>query len=235
MGMKFAVIDTETTWNDEVMSIGIVVSDFSKYEIIDKMYYVISPTYKNGGMYSSQLSESRGTKINIISRKFAIDRIKERLLKNGVKTIFAYNAAFDYRHLPELNMFIWIDIMKIAAYKQYNDKLPKTADYCTTGRLRSNFGVESMYTFLSGKKYYEIHNAICDAEDELQIIKMLDKNFEDYLIGTINSDELIDYYNRKIKNKNNAKTTKNNSSNNSDKNCDNVIDIDKLSLCYISL
>ena len=32
--------------------------------------------------------------------------------------MFAYNANFDYKHLPELNSYIWVDIMKIAAYKQ---------------------------------------------------------------------------------------------------------------------
>lgn len=40
---KFAVIDTETNWNDEVMSIGVVVADSATIEEIDWVYYIIAP------------------------------------------------------------------------------------------------------------------------------------------------------------------------------------------------
>ena len=76
--------------------------------------------------------------------------------------------------------------MKIAAYRQYNDKLPKYADYCVTGRLRTGYGVEHMYVLLSGKDYIEYHNAICDAEDELEIMKMINKTLSDYKVAVIN-------------------------------------------------
>lgn len=36
---KFAVIDTETNWNDEVMSIGVVVAGFESKKKIDSVYY----------------------------------------------------------------------------------------------------------------------------------------------------------------------------------------------------
>lgn len=36
---RFAVIDTETTWGDEVMSIGTVVADSETFEVIDQRYY----------------------------------------------------------------------------------------------------------------------------------------------------------------------------------------------------
>jgi len=32
---RFAVIDTETTWDDAVMSIGIVIADSVTFELID--------------------------------------------------------------------------------------------------------------------------------------------------------------------------------------------------------
>lgn len=47
----FAVIDTETNWNDAVMSIGVVVADS---ETIDSVYYIITPEYKVGGISSIQ-------------------------------------------------------------------------------------------------------------------------------------------------------------------------------------
>ena len=52
---KFAVIDTETNWNDEVMSIGVVVADSETKEKMDSLYYIIDPEYKVGGMYSNEL------------------------------------------------------------------------------------------------------------------------------------------------------------------------------------
>ena len=36
---KFAVIGTETNWNDEVMSIGIVIAEAKSMKRIDSLYY----------------------------------------------------------------------------------------------------------------------------------------------------------------------------------------------------
>ncbi len=47
---KFAVIDTETNWNDAVMSIGIVIADSEIREKIDSLYCIIDPEYRVGGM-----------------------------------------------------------------------------------------------------------------------------------------------------------------------------------------
>ena len=52
----FAVIDTETNWNDQVMSIGIVIAEAQSFRLIDKKYYVIYPAYQAGGMYESVLN-----------------------------------------------------------------------------------------------------------------------------------------------------------------------------------
>lgn len=192
MNETFAVIDTETNWRDDVMSIGIVISQFDEYNIIDEFYCILNPEYKKGGMFFDVLKFTRGTDIYVDSRRNAINAIIDILIKYNVKYIFAYNATFDFNHLPELARFIWVDIMRIAAYKQYNTKLPKTAEYCQSGRLKSGYGVEKIISYLTGKNYKEVHNAICDAEDELVIMKMLNKTKEDYYIGVINSNELAD-------------------------------------------
>ena len=194
MGRLCAVIDTESTWYERVMSIGIVIADYSDYSIKEKLYYVIKPEYKEGGMFSSQLKKSRGTKLDVLSRKEAINNIKKMLDTYKVDFIFAYNANFDYKHLPELASYLWIDIMRIAAYRQYNDKLPHNLEYCKTGRLKTGYGVEPIYSILAKKRYVEYHNAICDAEDEMLIMMMLNKEFEDYYIGAINSNILINKF-----------------------------------------
>ena len=53
---KIAVIDTETNWNDRVMSIGIIVASALDFSIVDKRYYIITPDYKIGGMFSSTMN-----------------------------------------------------------------------------------------------------------------------------------------------------------------------------------
>ena len=52
---KFAVIDTETTWDDAVMSIGMVIADTETFALVDKRYYILTPFKDHGGMYSDAL------------------------------------------------------------------------------------------------------------------------------------------------------------------------------------
>lgn len=76
---------------------------------------------------------------------------------------------------------MWFDIMKLAAYKQYNKKIPETAECWGTGRLKRNYGVEPIMRMLSGKRTYrEVHNAVCDAVDELKIMKLLGYSIDEY-------------------------------------------------------
>ena len=118
--------------------------------------------------------------------------LRDFLKSNDVTDIFAYNAIFDYRHLPELQYLDWYDIMKLAAYRQYNPKIPYNADCCGTGRLKSGYGVESIYRMLSGNmRYSELHNALTDAVDELEIMRMLKHEFTVYSNAKITSTVTI--------------------------------------------
>jgi hypothetical protein len=169
----FAVIDTETTWDDQVMSIGIVVAETQTFRLIDKKYYVIDPAYKIGGMYENVL-DLRGKHTILCTRESAIAGINTLLKVYGVTDIFAYNAKFDYGHLPELKGYAWYDIMAKAAYRQTNPAIPETAPCCSTGRLKKGYGVECMLRLLSGNhRYCEVHNAVEDAVDELGIMRLL--------------------------------------------------------------
>lgn len=181
---KIAVIDTETNWNDRVMSIGIIVASALDFSIVDKRYYIITPDYKIGGMFSSTMNLMQN-KENIMKRSEVIEKIKSLLRSHNVTKIFAYNASFDYRHLPELSCYCWYDIMKIAANKNYNRRIPAYLECYKNGKLKRGYGVESMYRILTGKMgYSESHNALKDAEDELQILKMLNISIGVYLINS---------------------------------------------------
>lgn len=41
MSKKFGVIDTETNWNDEVMSIGVLIANCKNFKKIDSRYYIL--------------------------------------------------------------------------------------------------------------------------------------------------------------------------------------------------
>lgn len=182
---KFAVIDTETNWNDEVMSIGVVVADSKTKMKIDSVYYIIDPEYTVGGMYSHALQ--RTEKITCITnRACALKEIQVWLTTYEVQKLFAYNASFDKRHLPEYSKYEWYDIMRLAAYRQYNHAIPSSADCYQTGRLKRGYGVEEMLKMLSKNKWYsETHNAVLDAEDELKIMQLLEYEIDKYSIARI--------------------------------------------------
>ena len=107
----------------------------------------------------------------------------------GVKKIFAYNASFDKNHLSEFSEYAWYDIMRLAAYKQYNRFIPETALCCDSGRLKRSYGVEPITRLISGNTgYYEMHNALQDALDELDIMRMLCLELEAYDVGRLKDD-----------------------------------------------
>lgn len=182
---KFAVIDTETNWNDEVMSIGVVVADAETKKEIDSVYYIIEPEYRVGGMYSNELQFDK-KKTRVINRGQALKEIKEWLNIYGVRKLFAYNACFDKKHLLEYSGYEWYDIMRLAAYRQYNRAIPDSADCCKTGKLKQGYGVENILRMLSKNEgYNEMHNALSDAQDELKIMELLGCEIGEYEIAAL--------------------------------------------------
>ncbi len=177
---KIAVIDTETTWDNRVMSIGTVIADGRTFRALGGKYHVLTPEYQAGGMFSDALFLEDIPKI--CSRAEALAEIKAWLISQGVRRIFAYNAGFDRGHLTELHGFQWYDIMRLAAYRQTNPAIPATADCCSTGRLKRGYGVEAMLRLLRcDQGYRETHNALGDALDELEILRLLGHPIETYI------------------------------------------------------
>jgi len=175
-----AVIDTETNWHDEVMSLGVAIADAETFALIGKRYYIFDPECRVGGMFSYVMYKTDAKAITC-SRDEAMADVGQFLMDQGISKIFAYNAKFDLGHLPELCGFEWFDIMRIAAYRQYNRFIPETAQCCKTGRLKSNYGVEPiMHMFKGESGYRETHNAVNDACDELKIVELLALPLEIY-------------------------------------------------------
>ena len=179
---RFAVIDTETNWADQVMSIGTVIADTDTFEAIEAKYHILPIECQVGGMYENTLYIDTPVKPILCTRGEAIADLKSWFGEHQVRGIFAYNACFDGNHLPELRGYDWYDIMRLAAYRQHNPKIPAHADCCSTGRLKRGYGVEAMLRLLSGNRgYRESHNAFWDAMDELEIMRLLSHALNDYL------------------------------------------------------
>lgn len=182
---KFAVIDTETNWNDEVMSIGVVVAESETKKKIDSRYYIIDPEYRVGGTFSNELRlNEKGARV--ASRSQVLKEIKQWLDTYNVQKLFAYNASFDKKHLPEYSGYQWYDIMRLAAYRQYNRAIPSSADCYKTGRMKYGYGVEDILKMLSkNRRYSETHNAVLDAEDELRIMQLLGYRISEYDVALL--------------------------------------------------
>lgn len=178
----FAVIDTETNWTDQVMSIGTVIADEDTFRPVSAKYHILNPEYLVGGMYENVLFPDRQIHPILCTREQAMNDLLGWFSEYSVTSMFAYNAAFDHNHMPELARMDWFDIMRLAAYRQYNRKIPCSADCCGTGRLKRGYGVEPMLRLLSGNcGYQETHNALHDAMDELEIMRLLEHKLESYI------------------------------------------------------
>lgn len=179
MAERFAVIDTETNWDNDVMSIGIVIAEDEQFEVIDYKYIIFDEAARVGGMYTDAML-LKGQNPELLKKKKAIEAIKEFLDTHGVEKLFAYNASFDARCLPELHEYCWHDILKLAAYRQYNPAIPASAQCCGTGRLKSGYKVDDILCMFGEDDYMEIHNALTDAIDELRIMNYLKHSIKNY-------------------------------------------------------
>lgn len=178
---KFLVIDTETTWSNRLMSLGAVVADADTMQLIGHKYYILDPEYRDGGMYSCALLHRKAGKPSVCSREFAILDLQNYCSHYKIEKIFAYNARFDKGQLPEFSHMAWHDIMQLAAYIQYNHAIPSNAAICSTGRLKCGYGVEPIMRLLSNDySYMETHNALLDAADELEIMRLLGYSVDRY-------------------------------------------------------
>ncbi len=182
----FALIDTETNFHDRIMSIGVVFADADSFQVVSTHYYILPDEAEVKGMYSNVLELEGITNAQHCERGKAVQEIHLLLRKYGVSHIFAYNMAFEKRHLQELSDFEWCDIMYLAVYKQFNPSIPEDAETYRSGRLKRGAGVEPILQRLrNDMNYHETHNALQDALDELEIMQRLGYSIEKYTSQSI--------------------------------------------------
>ena len=182
----FAILDAETNWNNMIMSIGVVICDVETFIPQVFRYFIIEPEYKFEGLYSRTLDLHEQAITERCTRKVAISHIDDLFRSYCVKCILSYNTEFNHGMLPELDYYMWYDIMPIAANRNYNCMISKHADCYENGLLKRRYGIEPIIRCLyNTKDYHQTHNALFNAVDELKIIQRLG-----YSLNSYNPDSL---------------------------------------------
>ena len=197
--MNVAVIDTETTKNGYVYDFGVAIMNVSG-EIIDTMNVVIEETFNDvsdmaTAYYAAKIPAyidaiTKG-ELEILPFSECFKRFSALLESYGVRSVWAYNMAFDFRALnrtiTELsNGFIasffpgnvtCYDLMSsainiIGNTRRYQ-KWAISHDYVTpTGRARAT--AETMFRFIADDdSFVEDHTALSDAIIEADILAHL--------------------------------------------------------------
>lgn len=193
--MNFAVIDTETNMQDEVISLGLVVADCDTIMPVGKYYFVFHPECCKESIFASSLYIVTDVDVNKFKglRPDCMVYAKQILDGFKVKDIFAYNARFDRNHLPEMQSYNWYDIIRLSAYKEFNKFITDDHEvHPRSGKLKRGYGVEPIYRLVTGdQSYREKHNGYTDAIDELCIMRSLGLPFDAFLRGKITGRKII--------------------------------------------
>lgn len=192
---NIVVIDVETNYQNEVFSVGVVIADSTNFKSIDKKYWIIKNNLKVGGMYARNILaplplEFREETIFLETRKEMIVYLIKFLKYYEVKNWFSY-TKFDFRHLPELHKsFKHNDISIFAKNKQFNKYIPLNAETSKNGELKRGWKAEDIYRMLTkDENYFETHNALLDAIDELRIMELLNLDIETFLNSNKNKEK----------------------------------------------
>ncbi|ENY68499.1 Hypothetical protein MAU_5750 [Metamycoplasma auris 15026] len=184
---NFAVIDVETNFFDKVISIGVVIAKSNDFKVVDTNYWIIKENSKFPAIYSKSLlgplcRYDHYTGYDIETYDLAIEKLIDFLNKYNVKHWFSY-TSFDYRHLPKLsNIFQYHDISIVAKNKNFNDFIPDYFETFRNGALKRGYGAESIYRLVTkNDEYFETHNGLIDAIDELIIMYALELDIESFI------------------------------------------------------
>lgn len=198
--MNVAIIDTETTRSGMVYDFGAAIMNAATGEIIDTMNVVVGETFNDVSAMATSyyaakipayLEAINAGALEIIPFSECFKRFGDLLKAHDVRSVWAYNMAFDYnalnRTIAELsNGFITsffpdtvqcYDLMSSAVNLVGNtrryQKWAIAHDYVTpTGRARAT--AETMFRFITDDdSFIEDHTALSDAMVEADILAHL--------------------------------------------------------------
>lgn len=198
--MNVAIIDTETTKNGYVYDLGVAIMNIGTGEVIDSMNVVVEETFNdvsamNTSYYACKipayLEAINAGELEVLPFSECFKRFGALLEAHNVRSVWAYNMAFDYkalnRTISELsNSFVTsffpgnvacYDLMSSAINMVGNtrryQKWAIEHNYVTpTGRARAT--AETMFRFIADDdSFIEDHTALSDAMVEADILAHL--------------------------------------------------------------
>ena len=198
--MNVAIIDTETTKNGQVYDLGVAILNTSTGEVIDTMNAIVAETFGDvaamrTSYYASKipnyLAAIDAGELEVLAFSDCFKRFGELLAAHGVRSVWAYNMAFDYkalnRTIAELsNEFVTgffpeevkcYDLMSSAINLVGNTRRYQVwaleHGYVTpTGRAKAT--AEVMFRFVADDDaFVEDHTALSDALVEADILSHL--------------------------------------------------------------
>lgn len=198
--MNVAIIDTETTKNGYVYDFGVAIMNAATGEIVDTMNAIVEETFNdvsemNTAYYACKvpqyLEAINAGELEVLPFSECFKRFGALLEVHDVRSVWAYNMAFDYnalnRTIAELsNGFVssffpgnvtCYDLMSsainIVGNTRRYQKWAIAHDYVTpTGRARAT--AETMFRFIADDdSFIEDHTALSDAIIEANILAHL--------------------------------------------------------------
>ena len=198
--MNVAIIDTETTKSGMVYDFGAAIMNAATGEIVDTMNAIVAETFNDvaamrTSYYSNKipgyLEAINAGELEVLGFSDCFKRFGALLESYGVRSVWAYNMAFDFkalnRTIAELsNGFVssffpasvkCYDLMSSAINLVGNtrryQKWAIEHDYVTpTGRARAT--AETMFRFIADDdSFIEDHTALSDAIVEADILAHL--------------------------------------------------------------
>ncbi len=198
--MNVAIIDTETTKNNMVYDLGVAILNTSTGEIVDTMNAVVSETFGDvaamrTAYYASKIPQYLAAidagELEILAFSDCFKRFGELLAAHGVRSVWAYNMAFDFkalnRTISELsNGFVGCffpddvkcyDLMSSAINlvgntRRYQSWALEHGYVTPAGRAKAT--AEIMFRFVTDDNtFIEDHTALSDAMVEADILAHL--------------------------------------------------------------
>ena len=198
--MNVAVIDTETTKNGYVYDLGVVIMNAATGEVVATMNAIVEETFNNVSAMDTSyyackipayIEAINAGELEVLPFSECFKRFSSLLESYNVRSIWAYNMAFDFKALNKTiaelsNGFIisffpdgvkCYDLMSSAINLVGNtrryQKWAIAHDYVTpTGRARAT--AETMFRFISDDaSFVEEHTALSDAMIEADILAHL--------------------------------------------------------------
>lgn len=198
--MNVAIIDTETTKNGQVYDLGVAILNTSTGEVIDTMNAIVAETFGDvaamrTAYYASKipnyLAAIDAGELEVLAFSECFKRFGALLAAHGVRSVWAYNMAFDFKALNKTvaelsNGFIscffpedvkCYDLMSSAINlvgntRRYQSWALERGYVTPTGRAKAT--AETMFRFIADDDaFVEDHTALSDAMVEADILAHL--------------------------------------------------------------